>query len=96
MQFGLNIASALVAVSAIAFQILGWTAAVSACGPIGAMVAGVMLVAFAIYYIWFKPDPYKDIKGFLEREAKPMGSFDESKEVELKDEPQPVEAKTRK
>ncbi|EME39177.1 hypothetical protein DOTSEDRAFT_96733, partial [Dothistroma septosporum NZE10] len=37
------------------------------------------LIAALIYFIWFAPDPFADVKFFLDNEGKNYGSYDEGK-----------------
>lgn len=41
-----------------------------------------MIVA-AVYFIFFAPDPFADVKFFLDNEGKTYGSYDENKEAVL-------------
>lgn len=45
--------------------------------PVVGIIAGIVLI---VYMIWFKPDPFKDIKGFLETKGKAVDSWNPNKE----------------
>ncbi|KAF2851724.1 hypothetical protein T440DRAFT_507140 [Plenodomus tracheiphilus IPT5] len=50
-------------------------------GPACILIAVVGLIVAAIYFIFFAPDPYKDVKFFLDNEGKSYGSYDEGSTV---------------
>jgi hypothetical protein len=52
-------------------------------------VAVIGLIAAAIYFIFFAPDPFADAKYFCEHEGKDYGCYDENQETSLKPENPP-------